>query len=46
MSLWALPTGLLAIRIGTTTAVAAGALVSSALAAWLGFTSRGLRAEV
>ena len=43
MPLGAMPMGLLAARFGTQTAVAAGAIVSSLLAALLGLRSRELR---
>lgn len=43
MPLGALPMGLLADAVGAPTAVAAGAVVSSALAAWLGLASPILR---
>ena len=44
MPLGSLPMGMLADRVGITTAVAAGAIVSSVLAAVYGLRSRVLRA--
>jgi predicted MFS family arabinose efflux permease len=43
MPLGALPMGMVADRIGTPLAVATGAVISSVLAAWLGFVSPNLR---